>query len=90
MKRNFITIKILTYRNGVTIERGRHTFWSDPIALNESSIASVITALMLTLSVNSPLRSVYTKHQRQCCNDTCDTALIGNNEVAPEWGCNPF
>ena len=33
-------------------------FWSDSIVFNQSSIASVIAALMLTLSVNGPLTSM--------------------------------
>ena len=33
---------------------------------------------------------VYTKCQRQCCDDACDSNLIENNRVAPEWICNPF
>ena len=27
---------------------------------------------------------------RQLYNDASDTVLIENNEVAPDWGCNPF
>ena len=26
----------------------------------------------------------------QCCHDASDTSIIENNEVAPEWGFNPF
>ena len=36
------------------------------------------------------LKAIYTKHQRQHCDDACDSALIENNRVAPEWVCNPF
>ena len=27
---------------------------------------------------------------RQLRDDTCDSVLIENNRVAPEWSCNPF
>ena len=27
---------------------------------------------------------------RQFCDDTRDSVLFENNEIAPEWGCNPF
>ena len=27
---------------------------------------------------------------RQLSDDTCDSVLIENNGVAPEWGCNLF
>ena len=27
---------------------------------------------------------------RQLCDDACDSVLIENNGVAPEWVCNPF
>ena len=27
---------------------------------------------------------------RQLCDDASDTALIENNGVTAEWGCNPF
>ena len=27
---------------------------------------------------------------RQLCNDACNSVLIENNGVAPEWGCNLF
>ena len=27
---------------------------------------------------------------RQLCNDTCNSVLIENNGVVPEWGCNLF
>ena len=27
---------------------------------------------------------------QQLCNDACDSVLIENNGVAPEWGCNLF
>ena len=33
---------------------------------------------------------VYTKRQRQHCDDDCDSVLIENNGVTPEWVCNPF
>ena len=36
------------------------------------------------------LGPVYTKRQCQCCDDTCDSVLIENSRVAPEWVCNPF
>ena len=36
------------------------------------------------------LGTIYTKYQRQCCDDANDTVLIENNGVAPEWSCNPF
>ena len=38
----------------------------------------------------SALGPVYTKRQRQHCDDACDSVLIENNRVAPEWSCNPF
>ena len=38
----------------------------------------------------TPLGPVYTKRQRQCCDDACDSVLIENNGVAPEWVRNPF
>ena len=36
------------------------------------------------------LGPIYTKRQRQRCDDACDFVLIENNIVAPEWVCNPF
>ena len=36
------------------------------------------------------LGPIYTKRQRQRCDDACDSVLIENNRVAPEWGCNLF
>ena len=36
------------------------------------------------------LGPVYTKRQRQRCDDTCDSVLIENNGVTPDWGYNPF
>ena len=33
------------------------------------------------------LRLVYNERQRY---DASDTALVENNELAPNWGCNPF
>ena len=36
------------------------------------------------------LGPVYTKRQRQPCDDQCDSVLIENNGVAPDWVCNPF
>ena len=38
----------------------------------------------------SSLGPVYTKRQRQRCDDACDSVLIENNGVTPEWVCNPF
>ena len=37
----------------------------------------------------SSLGPVYTKHQPQLCVDARNSVLIENNEVTPEWGCNP-
>ena len=36
------------------------------------------------------LGPVYTKRQRQCCNDACDSVLIENSGVACKWVVNPF
>ena len=36
------------------------------------------------------LGPVYTKHQYEHCDDASDTAVVENNGVTPEWGCNPF
>ena len=41
-------------------------FWSHSIVFNQSSIASVIAALMLTLSVNGPLTSMVHGNVRMC------------------------
>ena len=27
---------------------------------------------------------------RQRCDDACDSVLIENNGIAPDWVCNPF
>ena len=40
--------------------------------------------------VKAHLEPIYTKRQRQRCDDACDSVLIENNRVAPEWDCNPF
>ena len=39
---------------------------------------------------NNGLGSIRTKCQQQLCKDANNTVLIENNEVAPDWGCNPF
>ena len=36
------------------------------------------------------LGPIYTKRQRQRCDDACDSVLIENNRVAPEWGLQPI
>ena len=40
------------------------------------------------------LGPIYTKRQRQHCDNSadnaCDSVLIENNGVASEWGCNLF
>ena len=41
-------------------------FWSDSIVFNQSSIASVIAALMLTLGVNGPLTGMVHDNVRMC------------------------
>ena len=41
--------------DGMTPNGGCNPFWSDSIVFNQSSISSIIAALMLTLSVNRPL-----------------------------------
>ena len=38
----------------------------------------------------SSLGPIYTKRQRERCDDACDCVLIENNRVASEWVCNPF
>ena len=43
--------------------------------------------LIMQVSLLGP---IYTKRQRQRCDDACDSVLIENNRVAPEWGCNLF
>ena len=40
--------------------------------------------------VHRPLGPIYTKSQRQGCDDVCNSILIKNSGVAPEWGCNLF
>ena len=50
-----ISDTVLIENNGVTPEWGCNPFWMDCIVFNQSSIASVIAVLMLTLSVNEPL-----------------------------------
>ena len=35
------------------------------------------------------VRSVYTKRQRQLCDDASNGVLVEINGVASEWGCNP-
>ena len=50
----WLTLKSME-TNGVAPERGCNLFWSDSILVNETHVASVITALMLTLGVNGPL-----------------------------------
>ena len=37
-----------------------------------------------------PVGPIYTKRQRQRCDDACDSVLTENNRVAPEWVCNLF
>ena len=41
--------------NGGTLKWVVTLFWNNSIVFNESSIASIITALTLTLNVNGPL-----------------------------------
>ena len=53
-------------------------------------IILVLVTVLDKASMNTPLGSVYTKRQRQCCDDACDSVLTENNGVAPEWSCNPF
>ena len=48
---NFVFIE----NSGVAQKWVATPFWSDSIVFNENRIASVITALMLTLGVNGPL-----------------------------------
>ena len=36
------------------------------------------------------LGPIYTKHQHQGCDDACNSVLIKNNGVAPEWGGTYF
>ena len=45
----------LIENNGVTPKWVATPFWSDSIVFNENSIASIVTALTLRLSVNWPL-----------------------------------
>ena len=35
-------------------------------------------------------RARFTKRQYQRCDDACDSVLMENNGVAPNWVCNPF
>ena len=44
----------------------------------------------VTDAVRVILHQVSASMLRQLCDDACDTALIENNGVAPEWTCNPF
>ena len=41
-------------------------------------------------SLTTSLGPVYTKRQRQLCNKACDSVLIKNNGVIPEWGLQPI
>ena len=36
------------------------------------------------------IRAVYTKRQRQRCDNVCDTSLIDHNGVTPKWAATPF
>ena len=38
----------------------------------------------------SSLGPIYTKRQRERCDDACDSVLVENNRVASEWVWNPF
>ena len=40
--------------------------------------------------VKAHLHQASASKLRQLFNDTCDSVLIENNGVAPEWGCNLF
>ena len=41
-------------------------------------------------SLRAHLHQASASTLRQLCNEACDSVLIENNRVAPEWGCNPF
>ena len=41
-------------------------------------------------SVRARLHQASASMLRQRCDDACDSVLIENNGVAPEWGCNLF
>ena len=43
-----------------------------------------------SFSLRIRLGPIYNKRQRQRCDDACDSVLIKNNRVTPEWVCNPF
>ena len=49
-----------------------------------------VFAFAFAFASASALGPVYTKRQRQHCNDACDSVFIENNRVAPEWVRNPF
>ena len=46
-----------------------------------------IINFFIDLGVNT---SIYTKHQCKFCNGTFDSLLIENNDVTPDYSCNPF
>ena len=50
--------------------------------------SAVIFPDSFTLKAYLPRTSVSTL--RQLCDDVSDTALIQNNGIAPDWGCNRF
>ena len=49
---------VLIENNRVLSEQGCNPFSRDSIVFNENSIASIVTALTLTLGVNGPLESL--------------------------------
>ena len=59
------------------------------IYLRNTSIMSIAQNVIGAKGAKD-LGPIYTKRQRQRCDDACDSVLIENNSVAPEWVCNPF
>ena len=49
-----------------------------------------ISGSLLTYVDSMVLGPIYTKRQRQRCDDPCNSILIENNRVALEWVYNHF
>ena len=47
-------------------------------------------SVVVTIALCKHLGPICTKRQRQGCNDACNSVLIKNNGVTPEWDCNLF
>ena len=43
-----------------------------------------------TAIVRARLHQASASTLQQLCDDACDSVLIENNGVTPEWGCNLF